>query len=128
MIAMLGAANGRGLVVEQDDELWQGLRGDDEQPGPSTERSPVSRRVDRSTAIRAQQIVYGSRRAVWKDDWEGGLDASTRREDHNLHIGWSFVEMVSLPQGVTFFLWMFVRQSSPVAAVGTYDGGQCDSV
>lgn len=34
MIAMLGAANGRGLVVEQDDELWQGLRGDDEPPGP----------------------------------------------------------------------------------------------
>lgn len=34
MIAMLGAANGRGLVVEQDDELWHGLRGDDEPPGP----------------------------------------------------------------------------------------------
>ncbi|MCQ4122775.1 hypothetical protein [Rhodococcus tibetensis] len=33
MIAMLGATNGRGLVVEQDDELWQGLRDEDEQPG-----------------------------------------------------------------------------------------------
>ncbi len=28
MVAMLGAAKGRGLVVEQDDELWEGLLGE----------------------------------------------------------------------------------------------------